>query len=649
MNKLVWLTILVGLLISGCQSHLDSTNSIKNNNSITIRSLPENQAIAGKVAMPITHQQQQYWLLTSESKGVLFTDQDGNILSQYAGNMEILDWRDDIQLGNHPQGIIATVDNESGHILLLGLDWRDKKLSLLTQLETGQTAAETLCWHTMPQGHLSLFVADSLGTVEQRLVYNADAGSLTDIPIRTFIGVPQVKSCAVDDASESLYLAEENIGVWRYPANAEAELQRDLIAASSPNGQIEGEISYVNVMPDGNLLVTAPEQQGVWRIDSAQKQPPAFYAIPQSQGIESVTSTLADNKLLLGLFDDNSGLYYQAQAPFRINKNNNSTSRNATLLATAQTTPVSRFGDAADDPAIWINHQNPQHSLILGTNKKQGMMVYDLQGNLLQQLDVGRVNNVDLRYGFKFDNQTIDIAAATNRSSQSISLFGIEPDSGKLSLLTNIATDIDDVYGLCMYQNAEQYYVFINGTDGRFQQYLLQPQGDKINAQKVREFKVASQPEGCVADDRNGQLYFGEEAVGIWQVTAMPSKSQPHLIATINQRFVADVEGMGIYHLDNQRFLIASSQGNNSYGVFALDQDNRYLGSFDIGMNINNGIDGVSETDGLEITSIALGEAFPDGLMVAQDGRNMMPAQPQNFKLISTAGLNKLIRNWLKL
>ena len=32
---------------------------------------------------------------------------------------------------------------------------------------------------------------------------------------------------------------------------------------------------------------------------------------------------------------------------------------------------------------------------ILGTNKKQGLLVYDLQGKQTQLLEVGRLNNVD--------------------------------------------------------------------------------------------------------------------------------------------------------------------------------------------------------------------------------------------------------------
>ena len=99
------------------------------------------------------------------------------------------------------------------------------------------------------------------------------------------------------------------------------------------------------------------------------------------------------------------------------------------------------------------------------------MNVYDLNGILLQSLPVGRVNNVDVRYDFTVLSKTFDIAAASNRSTRSISLFSIDPHTGKVSYMQDIATGLNDVYGLCMGQMNGQYHVFVNDTDGHFEQY----------------------------------------------------------------------------------------------------------------------------------------------------------------------------------
>jgi 3-phytase len=41
------------------------------------------------------------------------------------------------------------------------------------------------------------------------------------------------------------------------------------------------------------------------------------------------------------------------------------------------------MGDAADDPAIWVHPVDPALSLVLGTDKKGGLNVFDLEGKRL--------------------------------------------------------------------------------------------------------------------------------------------------------------------------------------------------------------------------------------------------------------------------
>ena len=77
-----------------------------------------------------------------------------------------------------------------------------------------------------------------------------------------------------------------------------------------------------------------------------------------------------------------------------------------------------------------------------------------------------------------------------------------------------------------------------------------------------------------------------------------------------------------------------SSQGNNSYALFDREAPHDYLGSFRVIADNSKGIDGASETDGLDVISTPLGAAFPFGVFVAQDGRNITPAERQNFKLV---------------
>src|SRR5262245_7823163 len=76
--------------------------------------------------------------------------------------------------------------------------------------------------------------------------------------------------------------------------------------------------------------------------------------------------------------------------------------------ARAQTAPVPHKKDAADDPAIWIHPQNPDLSLILGTDKQGGLHAYNMDGTPHAMVSDGsKPNNVDLIYNFKLGGRTV--------------------------------------------------------------------------------------------------------------------------------------------------------------------------------------------------------------------------------------------------
>jgi len=312
------------------------------------------------------------------------------------------------------------------------------------------------------------------------------------------------------------------------------------------------------------------------------------------------------------------------------------------VFATVETEPVQAANDAADDPAIWIHPTDPSRSLIIGTNKKLGLDVYDLSGKRVQSLPDGRMNNVDLRYGFALDGASVAIVAATNRTDQTLALYAVDAN-GRLRDVADgkIPTGMADPYGLCMYRNrAGEYFVFANdGDSGAYKQWKLQARGGKVGATLIREIAVGSQAEGCAADDDNGRLYIAEEDVGLWRYSAEPDGGSTRVaVDTVkNGHLTDDAEGVTILYGagtgNDAGYLIVSSQGSNDYNVYRRDGDNAFIGKFAI-VAATPGIDGTSDTDGIDVTSAPLGSAFPHGVFVAQDGENTAPAADQNFKLV---------------
>ncbi|MCK5170385.1 MAG: phytase [Bacteroidales bacterium] len=308
--------------------------------------------------------------------------------------------------------------------------------------------------------------------------------------------------------------------------------------------------------------------------------------------------------------------------------------------------------DAADDPAIWVNNENPEKSLILGTNKKGGVHVYDLSGKELQYIQPGCINNIDLRDDFVHNEQNVVIVAGSNCMLNSVSLFYINKSTLELSdTILNIKSSIDLVYGLCMYKSyiTNKYYVFVNGEGGEVEQWELNSQNGALSADLVRNFKVSSKPEGMVADDEEGILYIGVEEEGILKVNAEPEfKFETKWINGSNpsdQSFVSsDIEGLALYKTDRKTYLLASSQGNFSFALFEIGETDKYLFSFVID---DGEIDGVIETDGLEVVNFPFNEKFPKGILVVHDGYNFSKdtLRNQNFKYISWEKIEALINN----
>ena len=87
--------------------------------------------------------------------------------------------------------------------------------------------------------------------------------------------------------------------------------------------------------------------------------------------------------------------------------------------------------------------------------------------------------------------------------------------------------------------------------------------------------------------------------------------------------------------MEKENILLVSSQGNDSYVLFQADAPYEYLGRFRIVLNAESGVDGASETDGLTVSSAYLGDKYPQGLVVVQDGRNLLPDNNQNYKIVS--------------
>jgi 5'/3'-nucleotidase SurE len=363
------------------------------------------------------------------------------------------------------------------------------------------------------------------------------------------------------------------------------------------------------------------------------------------------------------------------------------------------TSPEPVLAGDSDDPAIWVNPDNSGESIVIGTLKDGGLATFNLQGEIQQvispeEFGEQRFNNVDIIYNFPLASMImggetkVDLAVVSDRENDTLAIFSIS-ENGQLNKLSTPQLDdaefsifgVDNgeatAYGLATYTSpvSGKSYVFVTQADGNKVAQLeltskLGPADEQlIEAEVVRTLELPtptgdaedSQSEGVVIDQELGFLYVAlEDQVGILKFSAEPnSGSDFTVVQPVDADYlVPDIEGLSIYYGDDGTgYLIANSQGDSSYAVFSREGNNEYLGSFVVGDN--NGIDQVNESDGLDVINVPLGEEFPNGLLVLQDGANdpqnaveddeELENNSTNFKFVPWDGVANAFDNHLKI
>lgn len=289
----------------------------------------------------------------------------------------------------------------------------------------------------------------------------------------------------------------------------------------------------------------------------------------------------------------------------------------------------------ADDPALWADASDPRRAVMFGTDKTDGLYVHNLDGTVRQFLPSGALNNVDLRTGFAVNGRDDWVlVAATNDSRMGINVYLFDPRTLETRDFGFLETNMGEPYGFCMGKRADGFYLIANTKLGDIRIWRVSANANSPAFEPVRSLKLDSQLEGCVVDDATDTLYVGEENVAIWKFDFDPAGSDsPIRIASVdNRRITDDIEGVTIMRDGSAKYLIASSQGDNTYPVFRIaDGKEAYVGRFAIVER--DGIDAVTHTDGIDAWSGPIGD-FPQGLLAVHDDSDEPLQGQQNYKLV---------------
>lgn len=280
-----------------------------------------------------------------------------------------------------------------------------------------------------------------------------------------------------------------------------------------------------------------------------------------------------------------------------------------------------------DDPAIWVHPTEPSKSLIVGTDKDEngGLYVFDLQGKILSDkvvAELKRPNNVDIEYGLSLGDSLVDIAVVTERLTHQLRVFRLPDmlplDGGGFPVFENESEKAP--MGIALYKKPTtgEIYAFVSRKTGPGTGYLamyeLKDQGNGMpgltKIKNIGQFSGKKEIEAIAVDDAQGFLYYSDEGTGIRKYYADPDSGNEELALFGQEGFADDQEGISVLPLDEKEgYLIVSDQQANAFRVYDRQAEGH---PFIVSIPLST-----HESDGSDLTTVALNATFSQGLFVA--------------------------------
>jgi 3-phytase len=171
---------------------------------------------------------------TDKKAGLYVYGLDGKVRDfNDAGQVNNVDLRGEVAIGGAPGVLVVASDRTDlahARLALFRLDTATAKLVPLGKVDAGRGEAYGVCLYR-DAGGVSAFMVLKDGAIHQvalDLSGPVPAGRI----VRTLKLATQSEGCAVDERSGRLYVAEEDVGLWRFAAGAGADPTPVKVAAA---------------------------------------------------------------------------------------------------------------------------------------------------------------------------------------------------------------------------------------------------------------------------------------------------------------------------------------------------------------------------------------------------------------------------------
>jgi len=199
---------------------------------------------------------------TDKKAGLYVYGLDGKVRDFLdAGRVNNVDLKDDVAInGGTGVLVVASDRNDVVHakLALFQLETATAKLTALGTVASGSGEAYGVCLYR-DQAGLYAFIVLKDGTINQ-VSLDASGSKPTARIVRTMKLGTQSEGCAADDRTGLLYVAEEDVGLWKFDANADGSTVPVKIAAADGRNIVadaEGVAIAMLGEKDGYVLVSS--------------------------------------------------------------------------------------------------------------------------------------------------------------------------------------------------------------------------------------------------------------------------------------------------------------------------------------------------------------------------------------------------------
>jgi 3-phytase len=237
---------------------------------------------------------------TDKQKGLNVYDLDGRLLQALPdGRMNNVDLRDGFAVDGRRMALVAASNRTDRTIALYLLDPGTRRLTRAGDpVPTGFVEPYGLCMYASRDGAYFVFVNDAgTGQFRQWRIRAAGGGIVAE-RVRAFRVGSQAEGCVADDETGALYVAEEDVALWKYradPGGGSARRAIDRVGgASGLVADLEGVSIWHGKGGGGYILLSnqGANRYAVYRRDDANAYVGSFELVDDVRtGIDGTADT----------------------------------------------------------------------------------------------------------------------------------------------------------------------------------------------------------------------------------------------------------------------------------------------------------------------------------------------------------------------